>query len=130
MGLLDRTYRFGEGAEFLRLDLIEPRAEATGDAKMAGMFEFYAGSRSPIAAVFNVMRKAALAGVEIDRGYTLSGLEQRDSNVHSRSRLSGTAFFVAKDDDMRRIRLAKIRLHQHGLRNLCVAIPFSSLQQT
>ena len=122
MGLLDRADRFGEGAEFLRLDFIEPHAEAACDAKMPRMLKLDAGPRGPVAPVFNVMCKAALTGVEIDCGDALAGLQQRDSDMHSRSRLSRTAFFVAKDDDMRRIRLAKIRLHQHGLRNLCVAI--------
>ncbi len=73
-----------------------------------------ADARRPVAPVFNVMRKAALTGIEVDRRDALARLQQRNRDMHSRSRLPGTAFFVAKDDDMRRDRLANIRLHQHG----------------
>ena len=68
----------------------------------------------PVAAVLDVMGEASLAGIEIDGGDALAGLQQRDSDMHGRGRLSRSAFFVAKDDDMRRERLANIRLHQHG----------------
>jgi hypothetical protein len=111
VSLFDSTNRLGEGGEFLRLDFIEPHAEAARDAKVSGMLKLKASARGPVAAIFNVMGKAALTGVEIDRGDALSGLQQRNSDVHSRSRLSRSAFFVAKDNDMRRIRLANVRLH-------------------
>jgi hypothetical protein len=67
------------------------------------------------------MGEAALAGIEIDRGNTLARLQKRHSDMHRRGRLPRSTFLVAKDDDMRRKRLANIRLHQHE-RNLCVAI--------
>ena len=95
---------------------------------MPGMFELDAGARRPIAAVFDIMGEAALARVEIDRGDALAGLQQRDGDMHRRGRFSGSAFFVAKDDDMRRERLADIRLHQHGTQPLR-GDPFSSLQR-
>ena len=66
--------------------------------------------------------------VEIDGGNALARLQQRDSDMHRRGRLSRSAFFVAKDDDMRRERLANIRLHQHGTQPLR-GDPFSSLQR-
>ncbi len=43
----------------------------------------------------------------------LAGLQQCDGDVHRRGRLPGAAFFVPKDNDMRRERTAKLRLHQH-----------------
>ena len=48
--------------------------------------------------------------------------------MHSRGRLSRSAFFIAKDDDMRRARLANVRLHQHG-NATSRGDPFSSLQR-
>ena len=79
-----------------------------------GASSLSARARRPVAAIVDVVGEAALAGIEIDRGDALAGLQQRDRNMHGRGRLSGTAFFVAKDDDMRRYRRADIRLHQHG----------------
>jgi hypothetical protein len=72
--------------------------------------------------------EAALAGVEVDGGNALAGLKQGDGDMHRRGRFSRSAFFVAKDDDMRRERLANIRLHQHGTQPLR-SDPFSSLQR-
>ena len=114
MGALDRAHRLGEGAEFLRFDLVKAQAATACDAIMRGELELDARARRPVAAIVEVVGKAALAGIEIDRGDALAGLQQRDRNMHGRGRLSGTAFFVAKDDDMRRYRRADIRLHQHG----------------
>src|SRR5579863_3167894 len=114
MRLLHRADSLGKGGELLRFDLVQSRAEAARDAEMTRMFEFDAGARGPIATILNVMGKAALAGVEIYRSDALAGLEQRDSDVHSRSRLTRSAFFVTKDNDMGRERLANVRLHQHG----------------
>jgi hypothetical protein len=58
--------------------------------------------------------EAALSRVEVDGCNTLSGLKERNGDVHGGGRLSGTTLLVAEDDDMRRTRLARIRLHQHG----------------
>src|SRR5581483_4106807 len=98
----------------LRLDLVEAHTAAARDAIVGGKSELEAGAGRPVAAVFDVVSEAALAGVEINRGDALAGLQQRDSYMHGSCRFSGTAFFVAKNDDMRRYRRADIRLHQHG----------------
>jgi hypothetical protein len=100
--LLDRAYRFGKSGKFLRFDFVEPQAEAACNAKMLGNVELDAGALGPVATVFDVMGETFLTGVEIDGGDALARLQQSDGNVHSRGRLSRTAFFVSKDDDMRR----------------------------
>ena len=65
------------------------------------------------------MGEALLARIEIDRGDALAGLQQRDSDMHGRGRFARAAFFVAKDDDMRRRRPANISLHQHDETRPC-----------
>ena len=92
------------------------------------MIERDAGAGRPIAPIVHIVGEAALAGVEVDGGNALAGLKQGDGDMHRRGRFSRSAFFVAKDDDMRRERLANIRLHQHGTQPLR-SDPFSSLQR-
>ena len=74
--------------EFLRLDLLDPGAEAARDAKMPRMVEFEPGAGRPVAPIVDIVREAALARVEIDGGNALTRLQKRDSNMHRRSRLS------------------------------------------
>ena len=69
---------------------------------MLGKRELDVGARGPIAPVLDVVGKAALAGIQIYRGDALAGLQQRHGDMHGRGRLAGAAFFVTKDDDMRR----------------------------
>src|SRR5208282_659729 len=64
---LDRAHRFGEGAKFLRLDFIEPRGKTARHTIMPGMVELDVRARGPVTPVFNVMRKAALARIEVNR---------------------------------------------------------------
>ena len=106
-------HRLGEGGELLRLDFVEPHAEAAGDAVMFGKFQIDAGPRRPVAPVLDIVRKAALARVEVDGGDTLAGLQQRDGDVHGGGRLARAAFLVTKNDDVRRNWLADVCLHQH-----------------
>ena len=86
--LLDGAYRLGKGGEFLRLDLFDSGTETTRHAKMPRMIERDPGAGRPVAPIFDIMREAALAGVEIDGGNALTRLQKRDSNMHRRSRLS------------------------------------------
>jgi hypothetical protein len=78
---------------------------------MNGHFELDAGALGPVAAVLDVMGKAFLAGIEVDRRDTLAGLQQRDGDVHRRGRFPRAAFFVTKDDDVRRKWLSNVSLH-------------------
>ena len=117
VGLLDRADGFGKGREFLGLDLVEAHAEAAGDAIMRRDIELDTGAPRPIAAVFDVMGEAFLPRIEVYGGDPLPGLQQRDRDMHGRGRFAGAAFFVAKDDDMRRRRPADISLHQHDERD-------------
>ena len=102
VAVLDRAHRLGKGGEFLRLDFVEAQPEAARDAIMHGHFELDAGALGPVAAVLDVMGEAFLPRIEVDGGDALAGLQQRDGDVHRGGRFSRAAFFVAKDDDMRR----------------------------
>src|SRR6516165_10316887 len=58
----------------------------------------------------------------------LTGLEECNGDVHRRGRFTGAAFFVPKDDNMRRERTAELRLHQHETQPLRYAY-FQDLQR-
>ena len=117
VGLLDRADGLGKGREFLGFNFVEPHAEAAGDAIMRRDVELDARAPRPIAAIFDVMSEAFLPRIEIYGGDALAGLQQRDGDMHGRRRFAGAAFFIAKDDDMRRRRPADISLHQHDGRD-------------
>src|SRR4029077_14716110 len=66
-----------------------------------------------IAPVLDVMREGLLPAVEIDGGDALSGLEQRDRDMHGGGRLARPALFVAQHDYVRGARYATGCLEQH-----------------
>jgi hypothetical protein len=83
------------------------------DAVMHGDFEVETGAARPRAPVGDVAGKTLLAAVEIDRGDTLSGLHQGNSDMQGGGGFSRPALLVAEHDDMRRTELTLTRLNQH-----------------
>ena len=104
VGVFDRTDRLGKVIELFRLVRFHRIAFGAADDEMRRQFELDAGALGPGAAIFDVMREALLARVEVDGGDALPGLEQGDGNMQSRRGFSRAAFLVTEHDDMRRLR--------------------------
>ena len=111
VAVLDRADHLREIGEFLRFIGFQRVALGPFNAIMRRQIERDAGAFGPGAAVFDVMREAFLAAVEIDGRDALAGLEQRNRDVQSGGGFTRPAFFVAENNHVSRLTRPLDRLH-------------------
>ena len=98
---LDCRDSFHELEELGILVLGDLHGLAELDAAMQRQLEAEPGPARPGGSVVDVVGKALLTAVEVDRRDALAGLQERDRDVQGGGRLARAALLVAEHDHMR-----------------------------